>query len=98
MKTIALLLLLALCAFTQAPKQAPGAATTAGTCSPATIGNGNTFSFTCSGLTVAQQKLLESVPALLNKLLASQTDNTAEILSRLDSCIAGVNQVREQQT
>jgi hypothetical protein len=32
--------------------------------------------------------LLESVPALLNKLLASQIDNTAEILSKLDACIA----------
>jgi hypothetical protein len=79
-------------------QQSTGPAATKGTCSPATTGNQNTFNFTCSGLTPAQQKLLESIPALLNKLLDSQTDNTAEILSRLDACVAGVNQVKEQQT
>ncbi len=79
-------------------QQSSGPAATKGSCSPANTGNSNTFNFTCSGLTAAQQKLLESVPALLNKLLNSQTDNTTEILSRLDACVAGVNQVKEQQT
>ena len=78
--------------------QTTGTATTTGTCSPATTGAGNSFNFTCSGLTPPQQKLLESIPALLNKLLDSRTGDTSEILSRLDTCVAGVNQVREQQT
>lgn len=64
-----------------------GQATTRGTCSPANSGTINTFNFTCSGLTPAQQKLLESVPDLLNKLLASQTDSNSEILSKLNACL-----------
>jgi hypothetical protein len=78
-------------------QQSSGSATTKGSCSPATTGNSNTFNFTCSGLTAAQQKLLKSIPALLNKLLDSQADNTAEILFRLDACVAGVNEVKQKQ-
>ncbi len=37
------------------------------------------------------------MPALLTKLLAAQSDNTSEILSKVDACIAGVNTVKEQQ-
>jgi hypothetical protein len=70
---------------------------TSGQCSPIAPNNNGSVTINCSGLNQAQQKLLESVPALLTKLLASQSDNTSEILSKLDACVAGVTQVKEQQ-
>jgi hypothetical protein len=76
------------CSAAFAQQQAPNrTATTQGSCSPANAGNITTFNFTCSGLTPAQQKILESVPDLLNKLLALQTDSSSEILSKLNACI-----------
>lgn len=65
-----------------------GGAETKGICSPANTGNNNTFNFTCTGLSPEQQRLLASVPELLNKLLASQAGSVSEILSKLDTCIA----------
>jgi hypothetical protein len=76
-------------------QQSSGPAGTKGMCSPAVTGNTNTFMLTCAGLTPAQQRLLESVPMLLNKLLASQIDDTAEILSRLDGCIDIASQAQK---
>ena len=78
--------LLLLCGVATAQPNQPSIQTV-GSCSPVTPGSGNTFRLTCSGLTAAQQKLLESIPALINRLLASQTDNTSEILSKLNTCI-----------
>jgi Spy/CpxP family protein refolding chaperone len=74
MKTIALLLLLALCAFTQAPKQSPGAATTAGTCSPATTGSSNQITINCTNLTPEQRQIILNVPDLINKLSVQQRE------------------------
>jgi len=48
---------------------------------------GGTATFKCSGLTEDQAKLLKDIPALLTKVLKSQQQDTAEILSRLNSCI-----------
>ena len=80
-------LFFAITAPAQQTRPTTGTAETKGTCSPANSGTITTFSFTCTGLTPAQQQLLESVPELLNKLLASQTDNTSEILAKLNTCI-----------
>src|ERR1039458_9335015 len=85
MKRIAPLLLLC---WVAAAQPNPPSVETMGSCSPVTTGNGNTLNLTCTGLTPAQQRLLQSLPALVNKLLASQADNTSEILSKLDTCIA----------
>jgi len=62
--------------------------TTSGQCSPIAPNNSGSVTINCSGLTAAQRQLLANIPALLTKLLASQTDNTSEILSKLDTCIA----------
>jgi hypothetical protein len=51
------------------------------------MGAGNTLNITCSGLTASQKQLLTSMPALLNRLLATQADNTSEILTKLNTCI-----------
>jgi hypothetical protein len=85
MKTVALLLLAS--SLVRAQPKSPSVQTT-GTCSPVVPGSGNTLKITCSGLTATQNQLLTRIPALLNKLLAAQTDNTAEILAKLDSCVA----------
>ncbi|MGP8244272.1 MAG: hypothetical protein ACLQVN_07110 [Bryobacteraceae bacterium] len=61
---------------------------TSGQCSPVTPGSGNTLSITCSGLTAQQARLLANIPALINRLLAVQADNTAEILAKLNTCVA----------
>lgn len=85
MKTFALVLLV--CSLVRAQPKPPSVQTT-GTCSPVVPGSGNTLNITCSGLTATQNQLLTRIPALLNKLLGAQTDNTAEILAKLDSCVA----------
>lgn len=85
MKSIVLALLS--CGLASAQPKQPSIQTV-GSCSPVTPGSGNTFRLTCSGLTPAQQTLLEGIPVLINRLLASQVDNTSEILSKLNACIA----------
>jgi len=59
-------------------------------CSAVNGGTTATFNFTCSGLTPAQQKLLENMPALLNRLLSSPPDNLATILAPLNTCMENV--------
>jgi len=49
----------------------------------------------CSSLTPAQQKIIESIPSILHKILANQVD-AETILSKLDGCLEGIKQVREQ--
>lgn len=56
------------------------------TCSNVVV-TGGTATFKCSGLTEDQAKLLRDVPALLTRLLKSQQQDTAEILSRLNTCV-----------
>jgi hypothetical protein len=56
------------------------------TCSNVVV-TGGTATFKCSGLTGDQAKLLKDVPALLTRMLKSQQQDTAEILSRLNTCI-----------
>jgi hypothetical protein len=72
-----------------------GKAETSGSCSPATTGNNNTFTITCTGLTTDQAKSLASIPSVLNKILQKQKDESAEIISRLNDCVEGVKQARK---
>ncbi len=44
----------------------------------------------CSSLTPTQQKIIESIPSLLRKLIAHQADADA-IIARLDECLKAVN-------
>jgi hypothetical protein len=87
-----LALLLSLPAWTQTTRT--GKADASGFCSTANTGNNNTFNITCTGLTPDQTKSLAGIPSLLNKILQRQTDETAEILSRLNDCVEGVKQAR----
>jgi hypothetical protein len=65
-----------------------GSAHTAGTCSLANSGTVNSITLNCTELSAQQQRLLSNIPQLLNKLLATQADNTTEILAKLNTCIA----------
>lgn len=89
MKLIALLLFsMALCG-----QERSGPAATKGACSPANTGNNNTFNITCQGIS---DKLGTQLIELLNRVAKNQAD-AESILSKLDSCLEGVRQVREQQ-
>jgi hypothetical protein len=50
----------------------------------------------CSSLTPQQRKILEGIPAVLNKILASQLDPDS-LMAKLETCVTGVQQVKEQQ-
>src|ERR1019366_4735612 len=86
MKLALMLLLFDLAAIAQQPQTGPARVT--GTCNVANTGTVATVTLNCTGLTPEQQRLLTSVPELLNKLLASQAGSVSEILSKLDTCIA----------
>jgi hypothetical protein len=47
----------------------------------------------CSSLTPQQRKILEGIPAVLNKILASQLDPEA-VMMKLDEIQKGVNEIR----
>jgi len=49
--------------------------------------SGGISTFTCSGLTTEQTKLLIDIPSLINKLLKQEKQDAATLLSRLDICI-----------
>jgi len=89
MKQIALLLFAAI---TWA-QQSSGPAATKGACSPANTGNNNTFNITCQGI---PDKLGAQLIDLLNRVAKNQAEAEA-ILTKLDGCLQGVKQVREQQ-
>lgn len=50
----------------------------------------------CTNLTPAQQKLIESIPAVLHQMLAHQIDSKT-VLAKIDECFQGVRDVGEQQ-
>jgi hypothetical protein len=52
-----------------------------------TAPNATSVTIKCSGLTIEQQKLLQNIPDLLNKLLNAQRNDNFQILAKLDSCI-----------
>jgi hypothetical protein len=56
------------------------------TCSNVVV-TGGTAKFQCSGLTAEQAKLLKEMPSLLSRILESEHNDTAEILSRLNTCV-----------
>ncbi len=58
-----------------------------GLCNSTHPGNTRNLNITCSGLTPSQLKLLENIPAFLNRLLSSQTDTNSEMLLRLVNCV-----------
>ncbi len=70
-----------------------GSAETKGACSPANTGNNNTFNITCQGI---PEKLGAQLIDLLNRIAKNQTD-AETVLAKLDGCIQGVKDVREQQ-
>lgn len=70
-----------------------GDAETKGPCSPAVTGSNNKFTITCQGIS---DKLGAQLTDLLNKIAKNQTDAEA-VMTKLDGCLQGVKEVREQQ-
>jgi hypothetical protein len=68
-------------------------AQTSGCGSPVVTGSGNKFTITCQGIPNA---LRSQIVDLLNKIAKDQA-NADEMMNKLNSCIEGVQQVREQQ-
>src|SRR5437868_2122611 len=88
-------LLLVLTAVSCIAQTAPtGSAETKGPCSPAVSGNNNQFKITCQGI---PDKLGTQLVDLLNKVAKNQLDAEA-VMAKLDGCLKGVSEVREQQT
>lgn len=58
-----------------------------GPCNSTNLGNTRNLNITCSGLAPSQLKLLENIPAFLNRLLSSQTDKNSEMLLRVVNCV-----------
>jgi hypothetical protein len=71
--------------------QQTGAATTRGTCSPATTGNNNTFTFNC-GIGKEQG---EAMLSIVNRILVHQIDPSA-VMAKLDEIQRGVDELRER--
>lgn len=92
MKLLIATVLLTLPCIAQSSTTITGPAQTKGTCSQANTGNGNTFTFNC-GIGEKQGK---EILGILNKILASQM-NAATVISKLNSCVEQVQEVREQQ-
>jgi hypothetical protein len=70
-----------------------GKAETSGSCSPAVTGSNNQFTITCQGI---PEKLRAQLVDLLN-LVAKNQSNAAAMMSKLDGCVAGVNQIVEKE-
>jgi hypothetical protein len=73
--------------------QPTGTAETSGFCSPANTGNNNQFTIHCENVPA---KLQSQIVDILNRITKNQTDAEA-ILRKLDGCLDGVREVREQQ-
>jgi hypothetical protein len=56
------------------------------TCSNVVI-NGGVATFSCSGLTPEQAKLLHDIPSFLVKMLRQEKQDNADIMARLNDCI-----------
>lgn len=93
MRTLVFIALLAIPCFGQTAPNATGSATTTGSCSPAVSGNNNKFTITCQNV---PEKIRLQFVDLLNRLAKNETDAEA-MLSKLDGCLAGVKEVREEQ-
>jgi hypothetical protein len=50
----------------------------------------------CSSLTPAQRKIIEGIPAILNKILANQLDTEA-VMAKLDEMHKDIRQIRDSQ-
>jgi hypothetical protein len=70
-----------------------GSATAKDACSVANTGNNNTFNITCQGIS---GKLGSQLIELLNRVAKNQADAEA-MIAKLDGCLVGVREVREQQ-
>jgi len=70
-----------------------GTAETQGPCSPAVTGSNNQFTIKCEGI---PDKLGTQLVDLLNRVAKNQVDAQA-IMAKLDSCLQGTHQVREEQ-
>jgi hypothetical protein len=68
-----------------------GKAETSGFCSPAVSGSNNQFTITCQNI---PDKLRAQLVDLLNRVAKNQSDATT-ILGKLDGCLEGIKQVRE---
>lgn len=79
--------------WSQSHSVAVAKAQTAGCGSPIVTGNGNKFTITCQGIPDA---LRSQIVDLLNKIAKDQA-NADEMMNKLNSCVEGVQQVREQQ-
>jgi hypothetical protein len=88
--SLALLILIAVPCWSQTAQT--GKAETSGYCSPAVSGSNNQFTITCQNI---PNKLSARLVDLLNRVAKNQSDAEA-ILSKLDSCLEGVKQVRDQ--
>jgi hypothetical protein len=73
--------------------QTTGPADTKGACSPANTGNNNTFNITCQGIS---DKLGAQLIELLNRVAKNQA-GAETMMAKLDGCLEGVREVREQQ-
>jgi hypothetical protein len=90
---LTLFLLLVIPCIAQNPLAVTGNAETTGSCSPAVTGNNNKFTITCQNV---PGKLRDQFVDILNRLAKNESDAVA-ILAKLDGCMKGVNEVREQQ-
>jgi hypothetical protein len=70
-----------------------GKANTTGPCSPAVTGTNNQFTITCQGVS---DKLGGQLVDLMNRIAKNQLDAQA-LMDKLDGCLAGIKEVREQQ-
>jgi hypothetical protein len=95
---VILFLLIALPCWSQTAQPAQmvqsGKAGTSGFCSPAVSGSNNQFTITCQNI---PDKLRVQLVDLLNRVAKNQADAEA-ILGKLDGCLEGIKQLRENQT
>jgi len=70
-----------------------GQTTTSGACSPVVSGNGNSFTFNCTGI---DERTAKQMLSLLNTLLAREPDRRA-VMTRLDSILDGLKRASQQQ-
>jgi hypothetical protein len=87
---LVLLVLIAIPCCSQTPQTRN--AETSGFCSPAVSGSNNQFTITCQNI---PDKLRVQLVDLLNRVAKNQAD-AETILSKLDGCLEGIKQVREQ--
>jgi len=89
----AALIMLALGAYMWGQTISSGQAKTEGPCSPAVSGNHNQVTITCKGIS---DKMSAQLVDLMNRIAKNQLDAEA-VMDKLDGCLAGVKEVREEQ-